>query len=248
MSSQSYHKRTIIREQIASDFLRENRRVKVFLPPGYENIGSYPVIYCQDGDDFFQLGRIATFATQLILDENMDPPLIVGVEVDKTKRTSEYAPEGSRFAAYLKFFHDELIPFIEARYAARREPSERILAGDSLGATVSLHLALDYPDTFSKLISLSGAFLPTSQLRAAEARDLQSLHAYMLVGEQETEVATQRGSYNFLIFNREMSLLLRDKGAKLAYLEKPGKHTWGFWQKELPDALRHFLIPGYTLL
>jgi len=40
--------------------------------------------------------------------------------------------------------------------------------------------------------------------------------------------------------NREVSRALREKGASLRYVEKEGKHTWGLWQKDLPEALTHF--------
>ncbi|MCI1114007.1 alpha/beta hydrolase-fold protein, partial [Stenotrophomonas maltophilia] len=94
-------------------------------------------------------------ANQLILDEGIEPFLIVGVSVERSKRTSEYSPTGSRNDAYKRFFTQELLPFIEERYPARRDPASRVLAGDSLGGTVSLHLALDHPDVFPQVLALS---------------------------------------------------------------------------------------------
>ncbi|WP_205628760.1 alpha/beta hydrolase-fold protein, partial [Acinetobacter baumannii] len=57
---------------------------------------------------------------------------------------------------YKSFFLEELLPAVEKEFAI----DERILVGDSLGATVSLDLAMDRPDLFAKVISLSGAFYP----------------------------------------------------------------------------------------
>ncbi|MCK9911829.1 alpha/beta hydrolase-fold protein, partial [Microbacteriaceae bacterium K1510] len=78
---------------------------------------------------------------------------------DRSKRTSEYSPIGASNEKYKRFFAEELLPYIEDRYPIRREPKCRVLAGDSLGGTVSLHLALDYPEHFAHVLSLSGAFL-----------------------------------------------------------------------------------------
>lgn len=243
MEEDVYYKRTIVKELVPSAYLGENRAVRIFLPPGYNELLSYPVIYCQDGEDFFNFGRIATTMNRLIYDDNAEPAVIVGVDVDvdKSVRTSEYAPEGGRFAAYCKFFAEELLPFMEDRYPVRADANERILAGDSLGGTVSLHLALDYPSLFKQVISLSGAFLQSTQARIAEENDLSWLTLSMVIGTDETEVATGRGTFDFLDANRITKQLLIARSCKLDYREKPGKHLWGFWQQELPAMLLRFL-------
>lgn len=235
-----YTKRTIVKEQIASALLPRPREAKVYLPPGYNELLSYPVLYAQDGDDFFNFGRAATWMTQLVLEEGLEPAIIVGVDVDKDVRSEEYAPEGSHFEAYCRFFAEELVPYVESRYPVRRDRQERVIAGDSLGGTVSLHIALDYPDLFNRVLSLSGAFLAKTRERIAAERDLSWLELYMLIGLEETEVGTSRGTFDFLTANRQTRELLEARGARLLYEEKEGKHLWGFWQKELPNALRHF--------
>jgi enterochelin esterase-like enzyme len=236
-----YYKRTVIKEELPSSVLGATRSLRIYLPPGYNDLLSYPVIYCQDGEQFFNFGRIATTLTRSILDEGMEPVIVVGIDVITAARTSEYAPEGSRFTAYCQFFAQELIPYIESRYPVRTDRSERILAGDSLGGTVSLHLALDYPSLFCRVISLSGAFFEITRERLANEADLSWLELYMLVGTNETEVKTERGTFDFVVENRQTHTILEQKKTALLYIEKPGKHLWGFWQLELPAALHYFL-------
>ncbi|PZE19491.1 alpha/beta hydrolase [Paenibacillus xerothermodurans] len=241
MDESIYYKRTIVKELVPSQVLDAPRSVRVYLPPGYQELMSYPVIYCQDGEQFFNFGRIATQMNRLIYDEGVDPAIIVGVDVDTATRTSEYAPEGSRFAAYCRFFTQELLPYVEQKYPVRTRAQERILAGDSLGGTVSLHIALDYPHLFTNVISLSGAFLELSRARAAEETDLSWLRLFMLIGLDEREVSTGRGTFDFVEANRLTKRLLEARNCRLTYVEKPGKHLWGFWQTELPAAIKHFL-------
>ena len=62
--------------------LGENRSLRIYLPPGYNELLSYPVIYCQDGEQFFNFGRIATTITRCILDEGLEPAIVVGVDVN----------------------------------------------------------------------------------------------------------------------------------------------------------------------
>lgn len=240
MDDAVYYKRTIVKEQVPSLALNETRDVKIYLPPGYNELVTYPAIYCQDGDDFFNFGRMATHMNRLILDEGLEPAIIVGVNVDKRVRTEEYAPEGSRFEAYCRFFAEELIPYVEERYPVRHETDQRVIAGDSLGGTVSLHLALDHPDLFRRVLSLSGAFLESTRERIAREQDLSWLELYMVIGLQETEVETSRGTFDFLEANRLTRRLLEERNTRLVYEEKDGKHLWGFWQNELPAALKHF--------
>jgi enterochelin esterase-like enzyme len=239
-----YVKRTIIKEEVPSIHVDTPRSVKVYLPPGYNELLSYPVVYCQDGNDFFTMGRIATIANQLILEEGIEPFLIVGVSVERSKRTSEYSPAGSRNAVYKRFFTEELVPFIEDRYPARRDPASRVLAGDSLGGTVSLHLALDWPDVFSRVLALSGAFLQPTLDQLQRASILSWLTVWMVVGLDETAVETHMGTFDFVQWNRSAKNVLEAKQAVLSYREKPGNHIWGLWQKELPDGLRHFFPPA----
>lgn len=235
-----YVKRTIMKEEVPSIHLDAPRSVKVYLPPGYNELLSYPVVYCQDGNDFFTMGRIATIANQLILEEGMEPFIIVGVSVDRSKRTSEYSPVGSRNAAYKRFFTQELIPFIEERYPVRRDPASRVLAGDSLGGTVALHLALDNPELFTHVLALSGAFFQATLDEIDRHPTLDWLHLWMVVGLDETAVETHMGTFDFVHWNRTAKEALNTKQVVLSYSEKPGNHVWGLWQKELPDALRHF--------
>lgn len=242
MTDDRYFKRTIVKETVSSRYLAEGERnLRVFLPPGYNQVLSYPVVYCQDGEDFFNFGRVATTATKLIFDEGLEPFIIVGVDVDKRVRTEEYAPDGSRHAAYLRFFAEELLPFIEGKFPARREPAYRLLAGDSLGGTVSLHLALEYPQLFTRVMSLSGAYYASSQNIVGKSGDLSWLNIYMIVGLQEDAYETDRGIFDFIALNRNTRALLEHKNASIFYEEKEGKHQWGFWQQELPQALRHFI-------
>jgi enterochelin esterase-like enzyme len=241
MTDPRFYQRTIHKHIIPSTYLGEDRQIRIYLPPGYNELLSYPVIYCQDGEQFFNFGRIATLLTQGILDEGLQPAIVVGVDVQIANRTSEYSPNGTRFGAYSRFFAEELVPWTESNYAVRQDSEERILAGDSLGGTFSLHLALDYRSLFHHVLSFSGAFLQSTQDRLANEPDCSWLNLYMLIGLDETSVETTRGIYDFLEANRITRAILEQKQTKLLYVEKPGKHIWGFWQKELPHALRYFL-------
>ncbi|WEK55839.1 MAG: alpha/beta hydrolase-fold protein [Candidatus Cohnella colombiensis] len=244
MSNNPLFKRTIHKHEVPSYILSEQTRsIRVYLPPGYQPWISYPVVYCQDGEDFFNFGRIATHTQKLILENDWEPYIIVGVDVDKKLRTAEYSPDGDRNERYVKFFAEELVPWMETNYPVRDDPTDRILAGDSLGGTVSLSIALRYPSMFHRIISLSGAFYDVSIEEIKQAHTLSHLHMWMNVGLQENNFSSDRGTFDFVALNRMAKQELTLKGAKIKYIEKDGEHKWGFWQVELPDALGAFLGP-----
>lgn len=242
MSQSASSKRKIVKQTVYSEAMQEDRELRIYVPPGYMDWSEYPVIYCQDGEQFFNFGRIATQMHRLIQEEYAEPALIVGVDVELKHRTEEYSPDGERFDAYCRFFSSELVPYIEQHFGTVPTKQGRFLAGDSLGGTVSLHLALRYPELFQQVISLSGAFLEPTQEWIEKASDLSQLVMYMLIGTKEQAVQTDRGTFDFLSANRKVRQLLEAKQAQIHYVEKEGKHIWGFWQTELPDALRYFFV------
>ncbi|WCK53539.1 alpha/beta hydrolase-fold protein [Aneurinibacillus sp. Ricciae_BoGa-3] len=229
-------KRTIVRREIDSQHLNETRSYKVYLPPGYNPEQGYPVLYTQDGEQFLNFGRIATIANERILNGELFPFIITAVTVSHDNRTQEYGTGQPRNEMYKNFFIHELVPAVEREYST----GERTLAGDSLGGTVSLDLAINRPDLFQKVLSLSGAFYGPTMKNVRLHNRLDYLHIYMLVGTRETAVEFGARTSDFLSINRDMKQLLEEKGANVVYTEQDGGHDWGFWQSQLPEALNHF--------
>lgn len=235
-----YTQRVIEAHTLQSTHLGEERTVKVFLPPGYDKNGieRYPVMYCHDGLEFFTHGRVATIATERIAEGHLRPMFIVGIAVNKQTRTDDYGPDGRRHDAYCRFVTEEVIPFIESHYRIERDAQHRWMAGISLGAAATLSIHLQHPHLIQRTLLFSGAFYETSRASVRAADNLSALHTYLIVGRQETEVEISGGkTYDFYRANQTTRNLLEERGATVRYKEADGKHIWGFWQRELPDAL-----------
>ncbi|PTX64225.1 enterochelin esterase-like enzyme [Melghirimyces profundicolus] len=235
-----YLKRTIRKAEIKSTHLGETRNIQVYLPPEHDESERYPVIYLQDGDDYFNMGRLATQANQLILDGETHPFAAVAIPVKKENRNAEYSPQGERHRSYLRFFAEELVPMVERDFPVSDRAGDRVLGGSSLGGTVSLHLALEYPDLFHRVLSQSGAFLEPTLEAIGRRNSLSGLKIYQTIGKSETAVPTHFGNLDLLARNREVHRALQEKEAEVVYSEQEGNHTWGFWQKDLPRALKTF--------
>nr|WP_246483792.1 esterase family protein [Heyndrickxia vini] len=239
----STQKSTITEIMFESKVLGENLTILVYLPANYSPLYKYNLLIAQDGKDYFQLGRIARVADELLEKDEIENVIIVGIPYQNVNdRRKKYHPEGEQNDAYIRFLAHELVPFLDEEYPTYHVGNGRILIGDSLGATVSLMTAVKYPNIFGKVI-LQSPLVNDQVLQLVENHPAPHLlDIYHIIGKGETEVKTTNGSIqDFLTPNRELHQLFEEKGFQNFYEEFEGNHTWKFWQPDLKRALKHAL-------
>jgi enterochelin esterase-like enzyme len=149
-----------VHERFASKNLGNERRLLVWLPPGYEKDADarYPVLYMHDGQNVFDTAtsfagewQADETATRLIAEKKIRPLIIVAIE-NNGSRMDEYTltrdegmKAGGNGAAYLKFVAEEVKPFIDKTYRTKPDRAETAVAGSSLGGTISLELCRAVP-------------------------------------------------------------------------------------------------------
>jgi predicted alpha/beta superfamily hydrolase len=158
-------------ENFRSRFLRNQRDLIVYLPPGYdaEPDRRFPVLYLHDGQNLFDGAtsfipgmdwHVGQTADQAICSGVVEPLLIVGMYNTKA-RIREYTPThvpklgGGRADRYAKFLIEEVKPFVEREYRARYGSENTGIGGSSLGGLVSLYLGLKLPQVWGKIAALS---------------------------------------------------------------------------------------------
>jgi len=167
VSSSQLRKHNLFR----SRFLRNQRDLIVYLPPGYDEQpeSRFPVLYLHDGQNLFdratafggQDWNVHGAADQLIHVGALEPLIIVGIYNTGKSRIHEYTPTkapklgGGRADRYAKFLLQEVMPFILREYRALSGPIATGIGGSSLGALVSLYFGLKYPQLFGKIAALS---------------------------------------------------------------------------------------------
>jgi enterochelin esterase-like enzyme len=233
----SVYQRRIRRHRVTSSHLGETRTIIVSLPPGYTERRAYPVLYLQDGEDYFRLGRIATTVNRLLQEERIAPLLVVGIPVDKARRQEEYRPDGARFQQYQRFLLNEIIPYMDRVYATIPARRGRVIGGSSLGATQALMTAVTYPTAFRAVLSQSGAFHPRMHDWLRERGKKIDLTVYLAVGIHESPAMTPVGELDILGWNKTVADILQECGVDVTFHVKEGRHDWGFWQQDLPEAL-----------
>lgn len=234
----------MVEKEIESSYLKETLLLKMYQPEMFSPLYKYHICIMQDGDDYFQLGRAATLSDKLHASEEIEHTVLVGIHYrDKYDRQRKYHPSGEQQQAYISFLAHEVIPLLDEIIPGYHMGHSRALVGDSLAGTLALMTAMKYPHTFSKVIMQSPYVDKTVLDSVKDASDMQGMAIYHTIGENETAVdTTDRNDVDFLTPNRELHDLLQAKNVNYQYQElSGGEHTWKYWQKDLPNALRAML-------
>ena len=159
-------------EKFRSKFLRNQRSLVVYLPPGYneQQQRRFPVLYLHDGQNLFdgstsfiqgQDWHVGHTTDAEIQAGRVEPLIIVGIYNTGKARIQEYTPTrvprlgGGRADRYGKFLLEEVHPFMNREYRLEGGPDRTGIGGSSLGGLVSLYLGLSRPDVFGKIAALS---------------------------------------------------------------------------------------------
>lgn len=243
-----------------SKFLKTDRDVLVYLPPGYEGeaLARYPVLYLHDGQNLFdgatafipgQDWRVGATAQSLIESDAIEPVIIVGVYNTGRERVEEYTPSrdpkfkvGGKAALYGRLLVEELKPFIDSHYRTKTDARNTGLGGSSLGGLVTMYLGLNYPNVFGKLAVVSpSVWWDNRRILGDVAAFRATQHARIWL-----DMGTDEGA-NAAADARSLRDALVSKGwhldSDLKYFEAQGaKHTEAAWALRVEPILR-FLFP-----
>jgi enterochelin esterase-like enzyme len=151
--------------EIDSPNLGEKRKVDVYLPAAHAPNNSYPVIYMTDGRD---VHHYASMLEPLITAKKVPPIILVGLHSGQgnpvpgnkiDRRNADYLLGTSIgdtfFIKHEAFLLQEVIPQAEHRFGASSNPAERVLMGQSSGASWALETGLRNPKLFARAIGFS---------------------------------------------------------------------------------------------
>ncbi|WP_345112075.1 alpha/beta hydrolase family protein [Hymenobacter algoricola] len=170
--------------------------------------------------------------------------------------------KASQFETYLT---RDVIGKIDNTYRTVRSSKGRVITGLSMGGHGALYLAARHPELFAAAGSMSGALdlsITNRKLTPQEAQARRSLFEPILGAESANpglyaansvvnmadQLRASRlplildcGTDDFLIdINREVHRRLLYNHTPHDYTERPGAHTWDYWQNALPYHLLFF--------
>ncbi|MBR5724081.1 MAG: hypothetical protein IKX62_01740 [Bacteroidales bacterium] len=212
---------TIQRISLSATGLNRTLSTTVWLPAGYDENKTYPVLYLlhgygDDNNSWNRKGYASSIADNYIQAKGV--PMIIAMP---DALTTFYVGD------FETYFHEVLVPEVETRFHGN---GKRALAGLSMGGYGTLYYALKYPEKFTYAYAMS----PASD--EAGFRVLASMHEASFY----PPITVESGTDDLVVGIagvRSLVEMLRESGLKCEFIERSGDHGWGFWQACLEKAL-----------
>jgi enterochelin esterase-like enzyme len=213
------------------------RRIWIYLPPDYDPLTRrYPALYLNDGESYLLSAGAPEIMNMLLTQGEIVPAILVCVQSLATYDEAQQPDD-----LLVSFLADELVGWVDERYATSADPQERAIGGAGTSAALSLYAALERPDVFGRVIAQSPAAsawadrLPTLLERNAE-RGFGPPQCYVDAGRYQPAGATRNV--------QALCDTLLAAGAAVSYQGFAGDASFLSWRTTLPDALRfHFGVP-----
>jgi enterochelin esterase-like enzyme len=233
---------------LPNGILPYEHNVHVYLPPDYSSSNeNYPVVYFQDGIDYAEFAQTPFVINNLIKDDLIEPVIAVFVTPpnrhipEEPNRMTEYGMNDN----YVKFFSDELVPWVDSKFRTIKNLQSRLVVGDSFGGLISTYIAFSRPDVFGSAYSQSGyhSFQKDKLIKKISETEKKNIKLYVDTGIYERKVGASflpKEEGDFLLGNRRLKDILEKKNYDFVYKEYNEGHTWGNWRRHLIDALIYF--------
>jgi predicted alpha/beta superfamily hydrolase len=215
------------------------RDIIVWLPPSYKSDTGkrYPVLYMHDGQNLFD-PKTSSFGIDWQLDEAADSLIkaeaikeiiIVGI-YNTPDRSPEYG-DTELGRTYMNFIVNTLKPYIDKNYRTLPDRENTATGGSSMGGLISLMLAWEQSETFSKAACLSPAFHidEIDYIGKVKAGIKKQLKIYIDIGTVDLEARLKPGVDEMV---NGLEKLGYKPGTDLYYyLDEGAAHSESAWAK-----------------
>ena len=221
-----------------SKALGKPRNLVVYVPP---SVGTEPLpaLYLSHGFSDNQAtwsvhGKAHWILDALIHSGKAKPMIMVmpdGHAIEPGwERFETYGAKNS--AAYADELLKDVIPFVEDKYAVKKDASGRAFAGLSMGGLHALTLALQHGEYFSAIGAFSAA-TPEDTIVEAAAKHAEEL------AERLKVFWIACGDKDFLFEkNQKLHAKFKELNIQHDYVIKPGDdHSWPVWRRYLAEFL-----------
>jgi enterochelin esterase family protein len=229
--------------QIQSRVFRDTRKIQVYVPAEARPGKRYPLLMVHDGHDFLHFGGMTRILDNLIHRHEVEPLLVCFT--NGHARNREYAANPIQ----AEFLAKELLPFLTHTLPVREGTQNWGLMGASFGAVSSLFAAMQYPDTWGRLLLQSGSFAFTDIGEHERGPLWDPIVAFVNSLRENpprihARIYQSCGTFESLIYyNRSLYPIFQKVSDGVHFTEAPDGHNWINWRDRLREGLT-FLFPG----
>jgi len=240
---------------------RNNRFLRVWLPPGYDDPENasrrYPVLYLNDGQNLFEASTafggvewgVDETADRLIREGTIPPMMIVGLDNAGKNRIREYMPhrslqpmilrvQGSRYPVFLM---KEVMPYVARNYRVATGAENTGLGGSSLGALIALYTASVRPGVFGRLLLESPSLWASNRQSIRDSRLVKLWPERIFLATGTAEAGREDRDRSVVDDVREFAATLRrcglDDQRLRIVIEDGAAHNEASWARRFPEAL-----------
>jgi len=245
------HAFTIDTVEIASKHTLETHKATVILPNSYSQNEDYPVVYVLHGwsGDY----KVWNENTSIAKQADIHDVIIVLPEgnYDKWYIDSPVKKQSN----YQTYIGKDVVAYIDKNFRTKAEKNQRAITGLSMGGYGAFNIALNNLDTFGNIGSISGGFEPkdfryTWGLEEVfgdydkhpenwDNRAIKNI-AHKLIFK-DINITIDCGIDDFFInSNRELHDKLQQLELDHDYTERPGGHTWVYWDNAIQYQMLFF--------
>jgi S-formylglutathione hydrolase FrmB len=255
---------------VQSPSMNRTLRAAVVLPERYvkakkRDTQPFPVLYLLHGGSGSFRDWLTKTPDKTLLHRLADQYNLIIVTPEGDPRSYYFDSPLVKTSQFETFISKELIDRIDNTYRTVRDRKGRLIAGLSMGGHGAMFISSRHPDLYAAAGSMSGVMninTATWKIDPAFAKSRTDSFAELLGPAQAGDTPypgytmvtlTDKlkannlpliydvGVDDFLIeTNRDLHRRLVDNKTPHEYIERPGAHTWEYWENALPYQLLFF--------
>lgn len=252
--------------EIASTVMQKNIRTAVVVPDSYRKSKKpFPVLYLLHGGTGSFRDWLTKTPDKTLLHRLADQYQLIIITPDGGPTSYYFDSPLDKTSQYETFISRELLEKIEGTYRTIKDRKGRVIAGLSMGGHGAMYIATRHPELYCAAGSMSGVMninTATWKVQPDFAKSRSENFARLLGPPQDASnpypeyTAVGRinefkasglklifdcGVDDFLIdTNRDLHQRLVASQIPHDYMERPGAHTWEYWENALPYQVLFF--------
>jgi enterochelin esterase family protein len=238
-----------------STALKTDRRMHVYLPPGYETSSRrFPVFYllhgAGDSDDSWSTVGRAGFILDTLIAAKKAKPMVVVMPAGHVRAQQGNPVSNAATDAFVSDFVTDIMPLVQKNYRVLTDRASTAIAGLSMGGNQTLNIAIPNLEKFGYIgvysSGLFGAFPAAGRGGAAAAAPAGGGNEWESRNAAKLDDANAKkglrlfwfatGKDDFLIdTTRQTVELFKNHGFSPVYKISEGGHTWLNWRDYLTE-------------
>ena len=253
--------------EVQSTVMQKKIKIAIAVPDSYrKSKHAYPVLYLLHGGSGSYKDWLSKTPDKGFVKDMADQHNLIIVMPDAGPVSYYFDSPRDKTSQYETFITKEVIAAVDKEYRTIKKREGRVIAGLSMGGHGAMFLSTRHPDLYCAAGSMSGVMnINTSTWKVpADFRKLRRERFAQLLGEPKDtlnpypgytlvtmaddvkksglKIIFDCGVDDFLIEpNRDFHRRLLENGTPHDYIERPGGHTWEYWQNALPYQMIFFI-------